>query len=143
MKLSAKAEYACVAMVGLAARHKEGVPVSIKALAEPFGISTAFLLQIFLQLKGAGLAASSRGMGGGYQLSRAPAKITLAEIIDVIDGPGAGESALGDLKESGVVTALHAVWEDAQRAERRVLESVTLADVLQQAQEGDALFYHI
>src|SRR5436190_20185430 len=84
MKISAKAEYACVAMVELAAQYSKGQPVSIKAIAETYGISPGFLIQILLQLKGAGLVASSRGAAGGYQLAQAPDAINLANIIDVI-----------------------------------------------------------
>jgi len=142
MRLSAKAEYACVAMVELAAQYTKGQPVSIKAIAETYGISNAFLMQILLQLKGAGLVASSRGASGGYQLSRPPEAITLAEVIDVIDGPP-GVSALADLPESGVVSTLTRVQQQVLAAERKILDEHTLANVLQQAREGDALYYQI
>ena len=79
MKLSAKAEYACVAMLELAARSNRGLPVSIKAISEQYGISSGFLMQIFLQLKGAGLVSSVRGASGGYQLLRPALEARLAD----------------------------------------------------------------
>src|SRR5207248_651097 len=60
VRVSAKADYACIAMVELASRYRAGQPVQIKNIAEAHNISPRFLVQILLQLKGAGLVASSR-----------------------------------------------------------------------------------
>src|SRR3954449_7609717 len=97
MKFSAKAEYACVAMVELAARANRGQPVSIKAISDHYGISSGFLMQIFLQLKGAGLVTSVRGASGGYQLQRPAEKTTLGDVIDVVEGHPSSASALDGL----------------------------------------------
>src|SRR6187200_184332 len=102
MKISAKAEYACVAMVELAIRHSRGLPTSLKNIAERYGISQPFLMQIFMQLKGAGLVLSVRGAGGAYQLARKPEEISVADIVDVIDGPPTLDTALSALPESPV-----------------------------------------
>ncbi|HEY8505769.1 MAG TPA: Rrf2 family transcriptional regulator, partial [Gemmataceae bacterium] len=83
---SAKAEYACLAMLELAARHGDPQPTPLKSIAERHGIPERFLVQILLQLKGAGLVASTRGAAGGYQLTRPPGQITLADVIGVLDG---------------------------------------------------------
>ena len=72
MRISAKAEYACVAMLELAANCADAQPVRIKAIADAQGIPPRFLVQILLQLKTAGLVASVRGAQGGYQLARPP-----------------------------------------------------------------------
>src|SRR3984893_17517508 len=85
MRISAKAEYACVAMLELAANHADAQPVRIKAIADAQGIPPRFLVQILLQLKTAGLVASVRGASGGYQLARAPESISLAAVINAID----------------------------------------------------------
>ena len=79
MRISAKAEYACVAMLELAANYGEPQPVRIKAIADAQGIPQRFLVQILLQLKTAGLVASVRGASGGYQLARPPETISLAD----------------------------------------------------------------
>ena len=50
------------------------------------GIPSRFLVQILLQLKGASLVVSTRGAAGGYRLARPPAEITLAEVIEVMEG---------------------------------------------------------
>jgi Rrf2 family protein len=87
MRISAKAEYACVAMLELARNYNEAQPLRIKAIADSQGIPPRFLVQILLQLKAAGLVVSARGAAGGYQLSRPPTNITLAEVIKAIEVP--------------------------------------------------------
>ena len=72
MKISAKTEYACIAMLELAAQYGSGEPVRIRRIAERHDVPPRFLVQILLQLKGAGLVASVRGAAGGYQLSSRP-----------------------------------------------------------------------
>src|SRR2546427_4504628 len=87
MRVSAKAEYACIAMLELAANHRQPQPIRVKAIADAHGIPPRFLVQILLQLKGAGLVGSVRGASGGYQLSRPPADIPLLKIVKAIDPP--------------------------------------------------------
>src|SRR5438046_3151350 len=82
---SAKAEYACIAMLELAARYGDPQPVRLKAIAEAHGIPQRFLVQILLQLKGSGLVISARGAAGGYLLARSPKAISLADILNVLD----------------------------------------------------------
>jgi Rrf2 family protein len=143
MKISAKAEYACVALVELAIRHQRGLPTSLKIIAEQYGISQPFLMQIFMQLKGAGLVHSVRGAGGGYQLARKPEKISVADIVDVIDGPPALETALSALPESPIIRLLQGVWRDVGVQERKILEATTLAEIQKKAHETDVIFYQI
>src|SRR3954469_12446892 len=128
MRVSAKAEYACVAMLELAASYTDPQPVRIKTIAEAQGISPSFLVQILLQLKTAGLVASVRGAAGGYQLARPPYSITLAEIIAAIDDRSmTPRSALGDANRSPTVHTLLSIWREVQEAELRLLQRFTLA----------------
>lgn len=143
MKISAKAEYACVAMMELALRHQRKLPVSIKAIAESYAISSAFLMQILLQLKGAGLVTSVRGAAGGYHLARAVDKITLAEIIHIIDGPTTGASALSALPPSPLVQTLLGIWHNLQADEEKQLAQFTLAEMLKKIDTADVMNYQI
>src|SRR5437763_15036720 len=114
MRISAKAEYACVAMLELAANHADAQPVRIKAIAEAQGISPRFLVQILLQLKTAGLVASVRGAAGGYQLARSPETITLASIINAIDDHNPEpRSKLKPDAHTPAVAVLLAAWPEA------------------------------
>jgi Rrf2 family protein len=132
-------------MLELAARHGDPAPARLKAIAEGHGIPKRFLVQILLQLKGAGLIASTRGAAGGYHLARPPKAISLAEVIGVIDrsdkpadlrsGNGRGHSPL--------VRAIHDVWSEIIEAQKHILESTSLADLLHRAQGAYDLVYHI
>lgn len=143
MKVSAKAEYACVAMVELAIKHPLNQPVQIKNIAQIHGISPRFLVQILLQLKAAGLVASSRGAAGGYQLSRPPEEITLADVVHVIDRAQQFPSALNSLPKSLVVQTLRTVWGTVSQAELEILESTSLSNLVQLSQENDSVSYQI
>jgi Rrf2 family cysteine metabolism transcriptional repressor len=143
VKLSAKAEYACVAMVDLATHYPSNHMVQIKTIADAHGISPRFLVQILLQLKGAGLVASTRGSAGGYQLTRPPESIHLGEIIFAIDPEPLGQSALTTLPQSHVVQALRNVWQEVSRAEQRILEQTTLAELVRRTHHTDMPTYQI
>jgi Rrf2 family protein len=145
MRISAKAEYACAAMLELAARHGDGQPVRIQSIAESQGISARrFLVQILLQLKTAGLVASVRGASGGYQLARPPQAVTLAQIINAIDDTAVtARVALSEANRTPTVEVLLGVWHEMQQQEQRLLERITLAELLRRTQEHDALTYQI
>jgi Rrf2 family protein len=142
MRVSAKAEYACIAMVELAATGVDSQPVRIKTIADAHGIPQRFLVQILLQLKGAGLVESTRGASGGYQLARRPDAISLADIINAIDSANAPRSTSGN-RNSPAVAALHGVWQEIQDAQQRMLHDVSLADLVRRAYQGNSLSYQI
>ncbi len=85
MKLSARSEYALLALVYLVRQPPE-VPVPLQAIAEAQKIPVKFLEQIFLTLRRAGVLKSSKGHLGGYWLGRTPEAITLAEVVRLFDG---------------------------------------------------------
>ena len=144
MRISAKAEYACVAMLELAANYADAQPVRIKAIADAQGIPQRFLVQILLQLKTAGLVASVRGASGGYQLAKPPESITLAAVINAIDDRTlTPRSALAEANRSPAVQALLSVWREIQTEEQRLLEELTLSELVRRAQQTDALTYQI
>jgi Rrf2 family protein len=125
MKISAKAEYACLAVLALARRKPDDPPLRIREISEAHGIPERYLVQILLQLKGAGLVASTRGASGGYRLARPAASISLGEVLTAIDGPEA--PALEPLKPAARVLA--AVWEHVRAAERSVLDQTSIAQL--------------
>src|SRR5262249_30739550 len=114
----------------------------VKAIADAHGIPLRFLVQILLQLKGAGLVASTRGAAGGYHLTRSPDKISLADVINVIDRTPQPRSD-GSLPRSLAVRALRGVWQDVQAEEQRMLEEITLDDLVHQTQQSQEPSYQI
>ena len=144
MRISAKAEYACVAMLELAANFADAQPLRIKTIAETQGIPQRFLVQILLQLKTAGLVGSVRGAAGGYQLARPPDSISLAAIINAIDDRAlTPRSALGEAHHSPVVKTLLGVWREIQLAQQTMLEDITLAELIRRTQQANELSYQI
>src|SRR5262249_38296568 len=134
MRVSAKAEYACIAMLELAGSYGDPQPVRVKAIADAHEIPLRFLVQILLQLKGAGLVASTRGAAGGYHLARRPDEISLADIINVIDRAPTARFEAANLPSSLAVQAIRGVWQQVHAQEQRMLEEVTLADLVRQTQ---------
>lgn len=132
-------------MLELAASYREPQPVRIKAIADAQGISARFLVQILLQLKTAGLVASIRGAAGGYQLAHAPETITLAAIINALDDQKVEprQPALSRVNPSPVTDVLLSVWHELHAVEQKLLEQLTLAELLRRAQANHALSYQI
>lgn len=127
MKVSAKAEYACLAMLVLASRRPEEPPVRIREIAEAYEIPERYLVQILLQLKGSGLVQSTRGASGGYRLARPPDQISVGEVLSAIDGPG---DSGRESREPGA-RALAAVWKSVHEAENAVLFGTTIAQLIE------------
>jgi len=144
MRLSAKAQYACVAMVDLACSYGDQDSIRLKDIADKHGISQRFLVQILLQLKGAGLVDSTRGATGGYLLAKAPGLISMAEIVHAIDQPPPpAPLALSGLYETTIVQVVSSVLQEAQDREQHRLAELTLEDLVKQNHQRSEISYQI
>ena len=140
MSLSAKSQYACLAMLQLAQDYSSGETVQVRRIAERHGIPATFLVQILHELKRGGLAASTRGAAGGYRLSRPPGEITLADVIDLFES--AEEPAECAAADSPWGPALHEVCCELTRTRRERLQSLTLTDLVEHsATAAGPMFY--
>jgi Rrf2 family protein len=133
VKVSAKAEYACLAVIALAGRHLQDKPVPIREIAESHGIPETFLTQILIRLKGAGLVISTRGSSGGYRLARDPGEISLGEVLRVIDG---GDD-LARLPRRASAHALSRLWEQIQASQVHILDHTSIAELAEQSKTPD------
>ncbi len=86
MRLSSMADYAIVVMAA-ASRHCGAARVSAGQLAEETRLPAPTVQKLVSRLSGAGLLRSSRGVGGGLKLARPAAAITLADIVEAVEGP--------------------------------------------------------
>ena len=129
--LSAKTQYAALAMLQLAHEYAAGEPVQVRRIAERHGIPATFLVQILHELRRAGLVASTRGASGGYRLNRPPGEITLADVVDAFET--AEEPAECAAADSPWGPALLDVCCDLTRERRERLQSLTLADLAERA----------
>jgi Rrf2 family cysteine metabolism transcriptional repressor len=139
MIFSAKAEYACVALLELAARYADPRPVRLADVADKHGISDRFLVQILLDLKRAGLVDSVRGAAGGYTLARRPEETSLYDILRVVDPPEQQPRKPSRknkvvLQPTAYVRNVRAVWDKVVEAQQAVLKQTTLADLLAQSE---------
>lgn len=139
MKLSARTEYACLAMLQLAQEYDSGEPVQIRRIAEEHGIPARFLVQILLQLKGASLVGSTRGAAGGYRLARPPREITLADVIKVMEGSERAETNAG--QSTPLVASLLQLCRELGDAQLDRLDDTSLADLVEQAAEREPMWY--
>lgn len=136
MKISARAEYACLALLALARQGPDSPPLRIREISESFGIPERYLVQILLRLKSAGLVASTRGAAGGYQLARPASRISVGQILSAIDGP---DTAARESRSSRptATAVLEPLWESVRAAERAVLDSTTVAQLVERALPHD------
>jgi Rrf2 family protein len=86
LRLSKKADYALMAMKHLALRGDHGSS-SAREIASQYDIPIELLAKVLQRLVRGGLLASQQGTRGGYQLARMPSLISVADVIQVIDGP--------------------------------------------------------
>jgi Rrf2 family protein len=86
MRLTSLADYAVV-MMAAAARHGAGARLTAACLAEETGVPLPTAQKLMGRLASAGLLSSARGTGGGFSLAREASGITLADIIEAVEGP--------------------------------------------------------
>ena len=100
LRLSKKADYALMAMKHLALRSDQGSQgqgsSSAREIAEQYNIPIELMAKVLQRLVRRGLLASQQGTRGGYQLARRPSQISVADVIQAIDGPVTVTACSGD-----------------------------------------------
>jgi Rrf2 family transcriptional regulator, cysteine metabolism repressor len=142
MMFSTKAEYGVRVMVELARRAggEDGCPVPLAEIAAHDGLPLAYLEHLVARLRKAGLVDSRRGSRGGYMLARPSQEITMAEVVEALEGSIApieciSESADGSIVCSRESSADHVcptklLWTRVRMSIVRTLRETTLADLL-------------
>jgi Rrf2 family protein len=133
MKLTARSEYALLAVVHIARANSEQ-NISADSIAQAQKIPPKFLEQILLSLRRARILQSSQGQHGGYKLARPASEITLAEIVRIFDGALAPTESVSENfyektpieKEAGLIR----VFKDIRDYTSNRLEHTSIADVL-------------
>src|ERR1019366_827586 len=104
MMFSTKAEYGVRVMVELA-RRGEGDPVPLTEIAAHDGLPLAYLEHLAARLRQAGLVGSRRGSRGGYLLARSPTEITMAEVVEALEGSIAPIECISQSPDGSIVCA--------------------------------------
>jgi len=132
MRLSSLADYAVVMMTA-AARHCGGLArVNATSLALETGVPLPTAQKLVSRLSSAGLIESTRGTGGGFRLSRPPATITLADIVEAVEGPIALTTCADADRHDCALDGTCLVrphWPIVNRAVRDALAGVTLTQL--------------
>ncbi len=131
LRLSTKGQYGVRAMYEIARGYPDE-PVNIKSISRRQDVSIHYLEQILNRLRRAGLIKSVKGPGGGYLLTRPPEEISIAEILEELEGPFALTSCLNP--EEGCVRVdrcvTHLLWKSLGWQIESFLRTVTLDDLL-------------
>lgn len=150
MRLSLQVHYAICGTFDIA-YNGEGGSVQVRVIGNRQGIPGRYLEQIFRRLRQAELVRGKRGPGGGYRLSRAPAAITLLQIVEAVEGPLDRESRMVSSPDSAKAGYRpDFLWSDLSSRFADVLSDTSLESLCRQAaKEGvvrfrtDALEYQI
>lgn len=129
MRLTSLTDYAVV-MLSAAARHDAGAWLTAALLAEETGVPLPTAQKLMGRLAGTGLLRSARGTGGGFVLARAPAAISLADIIEAVEGPIAMTACVEDGRHDCALEEACRVkphWSAVNHAVRGALGQVSLA----------------
>jgi Rrf2 family protein len=135
MKLSTRARYGVRLMLSLAQNYGKG-QVFLKDIAKREEISEKYLSLIIIPLRGAGLINSFRGANGGYTLAREPSKISVKEIVDVLEG----DCLVNCIKDSSACSristcAARDIWILLGGKISETLESITLEKMTNMSRE--------
>ncbi|HET9628211.1 MAG TPA: SUF system Fe-S cluster assembly regulator [Novosphingobium sp.] len=131
MRLSSMADYAVLTM-SAAARHCGGARLNAAQLAEETGLPAPTVAKLVSRLSAAGLLKSVRGAHGGFKLARPAAAITLADIVEAVEGPIALTACVEMGKHDCTLESactLRPHWPQVNAALRGALAGIALAEL--------------
>jgi Rrf2 family protein len=136
MKLSTRGRYGVRLMFDLALHYGDG-PIYLKDIAERQGISAKYLWQLINPLKVTKLITSTRGAHGGYILGREPERISLKEILDILEGSLCLVDCVDNpsICERASSCVSRDIWGEVSKGMRQTLENTTLAEMVKRQKE--------
>ncbi|MCA6585144.1 MAG: Rrf2 family transcriptional regulator [Pseudanabaena sp. M051S1SP1A06QC] len=144
MELSCKVDYACIALLELAMRHKQGKPTSVSEIAISQSIPIRYLDQVMSMLRRAGIIKSQRGAKGGYHLALEPWQIKMIDVVVALEGDSPQEKTNPESITAEKATVID-IWEAAKVASFEILHRHTLEDMVRKCEEkkqsSDVMFY--
>jgi Rrf2 family protein len=125
MKLSAKTDYACRALLQLSLHWPHTTPLRIGIIAKSQQIPMKFLPHILIQLKQLGFVDSSRGKMGGYLLTKAPEQIKLCDIVQAFSENGSPKP----VKQKKSASTLESIWQEIDEATQKHMNSISFEEI--------------
>ena len=144
MKLSTRTRYAVRAIIELA-QNGNNKPLQLKIIAQRQDISVKYLEQLMAILRSSGFVRSIRGSKGGYMLAKAPNQIKLNEVLHRLEGTVATVECVEneDYCSRSADCASRYLWVQVEQAIEKVLEAITLQDLVDKANDEKKLNYQI
>ncbi|MEX0589261.1 MAG: Rrf2 family transcriptional regulator [Cyanobium sp.] len=142
MAFSAKTEYGLVALIDLAGAYASGTLIQTGEICRRHAIPERYLEQMLTSLRKAGFLTSVRGPRGGFQLSKDPEHISVADVVACLDGSASSERQ-GD-RDSPAFIVLAALGQKVEQAMENVLSSTSLAQLLRDREalnQPQTMFY--
>lgn len=135
MKFGVGVDYSLKALVMMAERYPSSQPIRIEEIAASQGIPETYLRRLLIDLKHGGIVLSQKGPSGGYFLARHPAKITMAEVVQIIEGDFVPVECLEEGANSPCGNdegcAMREVWCQVRDAVLAILGRTTLESLAQ------------
>lgn len=130
MKFGVGVDYCLKALITLAERYPTAQPYRVEEIAAVQSIPENYLRRLLIELKRGGLVLSQKGPSGGYMLARHPSKITMAEVVQIIEGDYVPVECLEDgsnaLCQRADNCAMRDVWNEVRDSVNAILGGVTL-----------------
>jgi len=144
MKLSTRTRYAVRAIIELA-QNGSNRPLQLKVIAQRQDISIKYLEQLMAVLRSAGFVRSVRGSKGGYALAKAPNQIKMNEVLRRLEGTVTTVECVEneDCCSRSADCVARYLWTQVENAIEKVLQSITLQDLVDKATEEKKLDYQI
>jgi len=130
MKFGVGVDYCLKALITLAERYPTAQPYRVEEIAAVQNVPENYLRRLLIELKRGGLVLSQKGPSGGYMLARHPSKITMAEVVQIIEGDYVPVECLEDgsnaLCQRADNCAMRDVWNEVRDSVNAILGGVTL-----------------
>jgi Rrf2 family protein len=130
MKFGVGVDYSLKALLMLADRYPSAQPLRVEEIAAVQGVPENYLRRLLIELKRGGLVFSQKGPSGGYMLARPPARITMADVVEIIEGDYTPVECLEDgatsfcSRDSGC--PMRDVWREVRDSVVGILRNATL-----------------
>ncbi len=144
LRLSKKADYALIAMTHLAQKTSGAPSTSAREIAEQYDIPIELMAKVLQRLVRTGLLRSTQGTRGGYTLSRPSLAITVADVIEALDGPftvTACSTENNDCEQYNKCSIRDPLWQIRERI-AAALGTVTIAEMAAERVEAQAPVAH-
>jgi Rrf2 family protein len=130
MKFGVGVDYSLKALLMLADRYPSAQPLRVEEIAAVQGVPENYLRRLLIELKRGGLVFSQKGPSGGYMLARPPARITMADVVEIIEGDYTPVECLEDgatsfcSRDSGC--PMRDMWREVRDSVVGILRNATL-----------------